>query len=92
MRAIPWLVLVELVVQRLLLEERQDVNSPAQERFAFRALAVGGREGLMSGAVLMHGRADLLEVVRALGASVRLTRRLDWHDHWFGRFLARPCG
>lgn len=85
--AIPGLVLVELVVERLLLEERQDMHSPAQERLAFRALAEGGREGAMRGAVAMHGLADLLEVVCAPGASVRLTRLLDWHDHRFGRLL-----
>src|SRR5579864_5357034 len=86
-RAIPRLVLVELVVERLLLDERQDVDPPAQERLAILVRAVGGGEGVIYGVVVMHGQADLLEIVHALGAVGRLARLGNRHGHQFGRLL-----
>ena len=49
--------------------------------------AVGGREGVVGGVVVVHGQADLLEVVDALRPAGRLARLADRHGHQGGRLL-----
>ncbi len=56
-RAVPGLVEVELVVERLLVEERQEGDPPAQERLAVLADRGGGEPAAIAGEVV-HGQAD----------------------------------
>ncbi len=64
-RAVPGLVEVELVIERLLVEERQESDPPAQERLAVLADCGGGEPSVIVGEVV-HGEAKTHEVSAAL--------------------------
>ena len=72
MRAVPGLVEVELVVERLLVEERQESDSPAQERLAVLADRGGGEPGpVVSRGEIVHGEAHDHEIVRCSWPGLR---------------------
>ena len=80
-------MLVELLKESLLLEERQDRHPPAQKRLAILAANIG-RKVIVGRVEVLKREADLLEVIRRLGAAPRKLsfakaghqcRERDWH-------------
>ena len=61
-RAVPGLVEVELVIERLLVQERQESDSPAQERLAVLADRGGGKRGRPVSGEVVHGEAHDPEI------------------------------
>ncbi len=70
--AVPRFVQVELLVERLLLDERQDVHAPAQQRLAILVDAVGGRKPAEHVVVVVHGQARSASGCSSTASDVRL--------------------
>ena len=84
MGAVPRLVEPELVEELVLLEEWQELHTPAQEGLAILAADVGGKM-VVGGVEVVQGESDLLEVVDRLGAPGRDLRRVHGrHQHGDG--------
>src|SRR5262249_32690558 len=66
---VPRLREVDLLVERPLLQIRQDQRAPAVQRSAVRVHGVRGRQRLVVLYIVMQSQRDLLQVVRALGST-----------------------
>src|SRR5439155_12459797 len=78
--AVPRLIKLEGSIKRVLLDVRQDRDSPAEKRLAVRVVHRPRREMRRGVVVVVHREGDLLQVVGALHAAGGLADSLNSFD------------
>src|SRR4051812_18426356 len=64
-RAVPWLVVLELLVQFVVLDVRQDLHTPTQKRLLVLGHLIGG-QGPVRVVKIVECQCDLFQIVRGL--------------------------